>query len=110
MAATVVSFGIQGVALAFGPLALVQPLVSTEMLFALPVVAYSNRRRLTRRGITGRLGVASWIAVFMAVSPPAGGVADHHEVDVDRGRARLAQGPGRPGAEDGRRVHAAQPG
>ncbi len=34
VAVTVLSFGIQGVALAFGPLALVQPLVATEVLFA----------------------------------------------------------------------------
>ena len=75
LAVTVLSFCIQGVALSFGPLALVQPLVATEVLFALPMVAYRNRRRLTRRGITGGLGVASGIAIFVAVSPPAGGVS-----------------------------------
>jgi putative exporter of polyketide antibiotics len=37
IAITVVSFGIQGAELAFGPLALVQPLVATEVLFALPM-------------------------------------------------------------------------
>jgi hypothetical protein len=42
---TVLSFGIQGVALAFGPLALVQPLVATEVLFALPMIARRNRPR-----------------------------------------------------------------
>ena len=45
MAITVSSFGIQGVALAFGPLALVQPLVATEVLFALPMIARRNRPR-----------------------------------------------------------------
>ena len=75
LAITVLSFGIQGVALAFGPLALVQPLVATEVLFALPMVAYRDRCRLTRRGITGGLGVASGIAIFVTVSPPAGGVS-----------------------------------
>jgi drug/metabolite transporter (DMT)-like permease len=75
MAITVLSFGIQGVALAFGPLALVQPLVATEVLFALPMVAHRNRRRLMRRGIIGGLGVACGMAVFVAVSPPAGGLS-----------------------------------
>ncbi|HEX6452333.1 MAG TPA: DMT family transporter [Trebonia sp.] len=75
LAITVLSFGIQGVALAFGPLALVQPLVATEVLFALPMVAYRNRRRLTPSGIIGGLGIASGIAIFLAVSPPAGGVS-----------------------------------
>ena len=60
MAATVLAFAIQAVALAFGPLALVQPLVATEVLFALPMIARRNRlplgygltcfRRHPRRG------------------------------------------------------------
>jgi drug/metabolite transporter (DMT)-like permease len=75
VAVTVLSFGIQGVALAFGPLALVQPLVATEVLFALPMIAHRNRRPLRRKGIIGGLGVASGMAIFVAVSPPAGGVS-----------------------------------
>jgi drug/metabolite transporter (DMT)-like permease len=72
---TVLSFGIQGVALAFGPLALVQPLVATEVLFALLMVAHRNRRPLMRKSIIGGLGVASGMAIFVAVSPPTGGVS-----------------------------------
>jgi drug/metabolite transporter (DMT)-like permease len=74
VALTVVSFGIQATALAFGPLTLVQPLAATDVLFALPMIAHRNRRPLTRRGIFGGLSVAAGIAVFIAVSPPAGGV------------------------------------
>ena len=72
---TVLSFGIQAVALAFGPLALVQPLVATEVLFALPMIAHRNRRPLMRKGIIGGLGVVSGMAIFVAVAPPAGGVS-----------------------------------
>jgi hypothetical protein len=75
MAITVSSFGIQGVALAFGPLALVQPLVATEVLFALPMIARKNRLPLRRKGVIGGLGVASGMALFVAVSPPSGGVS-----------------------------------
>jgi hypothetical protein len=75
IAVTVLAFGIQATALAFGPLALVQPLVATEVLFALPMIARKNRLPLTRKGITGGLGVASGMATFVAVSPPAGGVS-----------------------------------
>jgi hypothetical protein len=75
IAVTVLAFGIQSVALGFGPLALVQPLVATEVLFALPMIAHKNRRPLTRKGIAGGLGVASGMASFVAVSPPAGGVS-----------------------------------
>jgi len=75
MAITASSFGIQGVALAFGPLALVQPLVATEVLFALPMIARRNRLPLRRKGIIGALAVASGMAIFVAVSPPSGGVS-----------------------------------
>lgn len=75
VAVTVLSFGVQGVALAFGPLALVQPLVATEVLFALLMVAHRNQRRLTRRGIIGGLGIVSGMGIFVAVSPPTGGVS-----------------------------------
>jgi drug/metabolite transporter (DMT)-like permease len=75
MAATVLAFAIQAVALAFGPLALVQPLVATEVLFALPMIARRNRLPLRRKGIIGGLSVASGMAIFVAVSPPTGGVS-----------------------------------
>jgi hypothetical protein len=75
MAVTVLAFGIQAVALAFGPLALVQPLVAAEVLFALPMIAHMNRLPLMRKGIIGGLSVASGMAIFVAVSPPTGGVS-----------------------------------
>ena len=67
------SFVIQGVALAFGPLTLVQPLAATDVLFALPFIARRNRRGLTRRDAAGALMVTAGIVVFLAVSPPTGG-------------------------------------
>ena len=72
---TILAFGIQATALAFGPLALVQPLVATEVLFALPMIAHKNRLRLRRKGIIGGLSVASGMAIFVAVAPPTGGVS-----------------------------------
>jgi drug/metabolite transporter (DMT)-like permease len=68
------SFAILGVALAFGPLALVQPIAATEVLFALPLIARRYRRRLTRRDILGALMVSGGVAVFLIVSPPTSGV------------------------------------
>ena len=72
---TILAFGIQATALAFGPLALVQPLVATAVLFALPMIAHRNRLPLLRRGIIGGLSVASGMAIFVAVAPPTGGVS-----------------------------------
>lgn len=75
IAVTILAFAIQATALAFGPLALVQPLVATEVLFALPMIAHRNRLPLRRKGIIGGLGVATGMAIFVAVAPPTGGVS-----------------------------------
>jgi hypothetical protein len=67
------SFVLQGVALAFGPLALVQPIAATDVLFALPLIARRSGRRLTRRDVAGALTVTAGIVVFLAVSTPTSG-------------------------------------
>lgn len=69
------SFAIQGVALAFGPLALVQPIAATDVLFALPMIAFRHRYHLTRADWIGAGAVGGGIAVFLAVSPPVAGVS-----------------------------------
>jgi drug/metabolite transporter (DMT)-like permease len=70
----VLSFAIQGLALAFGPLALVQPLAATDVLFALPMIAVLHHYRLTRGDWLGAGAVAGGIALFLAVSPPSEGM------------------------------------
>lgn len=75
IALSVFSFVIQGVALAFGPLSLVQPLAATDVLFALPLIAHRNQRPLTRKDAAGALTVTAGMAVFMAVSPPVKGLS-----------------------------------
>jgi drug/metabolite transporter (DMT)-like permease len=69
------SFGLQALALAFGPLTLVQPIAATDVLFALPLIARRQRRRLGRRAIVGALLVTAGIVVFLAVSPPVAGLS-----------------------------------
>jgi drug/metabolite transporter (DMT)-like permease len=54
----VVSYGFQALALAFGPLVLVQPLVVSELLFAIPV-------SMRLRGL--RLGLREWLAAAAVV-------------------------------------------
>jgi drug/metabolite transporter (DMT)-like permease len=70
----VLSFAIQGLALAFGPLALVQPLAATDVLFALPMIALRHRYRLTGGDWLGAAAVAGGLALFFAVSPPSEGM------------------------------------
>jgi drug/metabolite transporter (DMT)-like permease len=67
------SFAIQGLALAFGPLTLVQPLAATDVLFALPLIARRNRRRLTSRDAAGAFLVMSGVAIFLTISAPHSG-------------------------------------
>ena len=69
----VVSYFFQALALAFGPLAVVQPLVITELLFAIPVSARLQHSRLRAREWAGILGVAGGLAVAIAAADPAGG-------------------------------------
>jgi drug/metabolite transporter (DMT)-like permease len=68
------AFAIQALALGFGPLALVQPLVAADVLFALPMIAVLHGHRLTPADWTGACAVTGGIAVFLAVSPPSTGV------------------------------------
>lgn len=70
-----VSFVVQAVALAFGPLALVQPLAGTDLLFALPLLAHRQREAL-RPSDWGAAGmVVGGVSGFLAVSPPSAGEA-----------------------------------
>ncbi|MEZ0112878.1 hypothetical protein ABH920_006902 [Catenulispora sp. EB89] len=71
----VASFGIQGVALAFGPLVLVMPLASTDLLFALPLLAWRRGRRLTRAEMAGAACTAGGMAAFLVALPSVTGTA-----------------------------------
>ena len=67
------SYLILGVALAFGPLVLVMPLASTDLLFALPLLAWRRRRRVTRAEAAGAACTAGGMAAFLAVLPSTAG-------------------------------------
>ena len=62
-------------ALGFGPLALVQPLASLDVLFVLPLIARRQHRRLTLGDGIGAVPVAAGIAVFLVIATPSGGTA-----------------------------------
>jgi drug/metabolite transporter (DMT)-like permease len=73
MVAALAGYGLQALALAYGPLALVAPIVATDLLFALPLAARWSRRRLRGRDWAGSLMVAGGVGVFLASSPPSSG-------------------------------------
>ncbi|MFF8843387.1 DMT family transporter [Streptomyces sp. NPDC015127] len=73
MALVISSYILLGLALAFGPLVLVQPLAATDLLFALPLLAWRRRTPLTRQEMAGIACTAGGVAMFLTVLPSAPG-------------------------------------
>jgi drug/metabolite transporter (DMT)-like permease len=67
------SFGLQALALAFGPIALVQPLLVTGVLFAVPLAMRYRHRRLHAREWLATAAVAAGLAAFLAAARPTAG-------------------------------------
>lgn len=67
------SYGFQSIALAFGPLALVQPLIATEVLFAVPISVRLHGMRLGWREWSGAFAVTTGLALGIAAARPRGG-------------------------------------
>lgn len=76
VAASAGGLGLQAVALHYGGLTLVQPLILTELLFALPVAVRLHRRRMHSREWLATAGVAGGIAAFLVAGSPSGGRPD----------------------------------
>lgn len=66
----------QAAALHFGQLAVVQPLLATAVVFALPFGVLILRRRVTRSDITGALAVTVGLIFFLVMADPKDGVND----------------------------------
>jgi drug/metabolite transporter (DMT)-like permease len=67
---------LQALALRFGPLALVQPLLASGLFFAIPIEAAMARTRPHSRDlIAGALGLAG-LTAFLATAQPSAGIAD----------------------------------
>src|ERR1700722_1316892 len=66
-------FVLQAVALRFGQLSSVQPIVTTELLFLVLILGVWFRYHLTWQEWVGSLAAAGGLATFLAVSAPGGG-------------------------------------
>lgn len=64
----------QAIALAFGSLVLVQPLLATSLLFALPLGAWWAKRRLRRSDGLWAVALTAGLAVFLVAGNPTAGV------------------------------------
>ncbi|TLS45026.1 hypothetical protein FE633_16340 [Streptomyces montanus] len=72
----VLAYGFQSLALAFGPLSLVQPLIVAELIFAVPLSARLHRMRLGAQAWLGTLAVAAGLALALVSARPHGGDPD----------------------------------
>ncbi len=77
----IASFILQGVALAFGPLTLVQPIIVCELLIAVPLSVMMRRMRLHWREWSGIVVVAAGLIAFLIAASPTAG--DYHPALVD---------------------------
>ena len=75
------AYGLQAVALALAPLALVAPVVATDLLFALPLAARWSRRPMRLRDWAGCMLAGGGVAMFLAASPPSAGRSDAPALD-----------------------------
>ena len=78
--AGVASIGLQALALAFGPLTLVQPLLVTDLVFAMLLGMRRSRQRLGMREWAGMLAVVAGLAIFLLTARPYQGKPDSRDV------------------------------
>lgn len=72
LATSIGGYGLQAVGLFLAPVVLVQPLIVTELLFALPLAAWYAGARLHAREWSGAVLVAGGITAFLVVGNPTG--------------------------------------
>jgi len=69
----VLSYGFQAIALSFGPLTLVQPLVVSELLFAVPVSVRLRNLRLRPRDWAACAGIVIGLTIGIVAADPGKG-------------------------------------
>jgi drug/metabolite transporter (DMT)-like permease len=79
--ALLVAYGVQAVALDRGQLAIVQPLLVTTVVFALPLGYLLTGQRVGRREVLGAVVVIVGLAVFGVFGEPASGRSDAPTVE-----------------------------
>lgn len=75
-AAMLCGFGLQAVALAFGPVALVQPIVVLELAFAIPFGIIRRHRRAGLQEWAGIGAVMTGVAIFLLAADPGKGIGN----------------------------------
>jgi drug/metabolite transporter (DMT)-like permease len=76
IAAYGIAFGMQAAALGDGRLAVVQPILATTIVFALPLGVWLSAQRISRRDIVAAFVVTAGLALFLVLADPSGGRDD----------------------------------
>jgi drug/metabolite transporter (DMT)-like permease len=76
IAVDLTAYGLQFTALSYGSLVLVQPLLVSGLLFALPLGAVARHKRMTRTEWLGAFAVFAGVTVFLLVAAPSKGNPD----------------------------------
>ena len=76
IAAYGIAFGMQAAALGDGRLAVVQPILATTIVFALPLGVWLSAQRITRRDVVAAIVVTAGLALFLVLADPSGGRDD----------------------------------
>jgi drug/metabolite transporter (DMT)-like permease len=74
VAADALGYVCQAAALAIGRIVVVQPLLATSVVFALPLGARLGGRQVARPEVVAAIAVTAGLAVFLVVADPSGGV------------------------------------
>ena len=74
-------YGLQALALSAGPVAVVQPVVATELAFAIPLGIWRGHRRAGRREWAGIVAVLAGVSILLWVASPVSGSAHPSRVD-----------------------------
>ncbi len=74
-------YGLQALALSAGPVAVVQPIVATELAFAIPIGIWRRRRRAGRREWAGIAAVLLGVSVLLWVASPVKGTSQPSQLD-----------------------------
>jgi drug/metabolite transporter (DMT)-like permease len=71
-----IAFGLQAAALGDGRLVVVQPILATTIVFALPLGVWLSAQRITRRDVIAAIVVTAGLALFLLLADPSGGRED----------------------------------
>jgi drug/metabolite transporter (DMT)-like permease len=72
----IAGFGLQALALANGPVALVQPIVITELAFAIPLAIWRRHHKAGKREWAGIVFVVGGVSLFLWAAAPAAGTGN----------------------------------